>query len=167
VTIHDSNPFLDPEPDQARRLRGRLGGAVTLWTSGTPVDRAGLTVSSLMVAAGEPAYVLALLDPDSDLLERLQETGRGVVQLLEWRHRQLAEMFAGQAPAPGGLFAQAEFDQTDFGPRLGEATTWAGVSLSVRRDVGWSVEVSCRIDRLEIGEEREPLVHRRGRYLAQ
>jgi flavin reductase (DIM6/NTAB) family NADH-FMN oxidoreductase RutF len=167
VTIHDENPFLDPEPDQARRLRGRLGGAVTLWTSGTPADRAGLTVSSLMVAGGEPAYVLALLDPDSDLLATLEETGRGVVQVLEWRHRQLAEMFAGQAPAPGGTFAQAAFDQTGYGPRLSDVTTWAWVSLTERRDVGWSAEVSCRIDRLEIGEEHEPLVHRRGRYLAQ
>jgi len=167
VTIHDEHPFLDPEPDEARRLRGRLGGAVTLWTSGTPADRAGLTVSSLMVAGGEPAYALALLDPDSDLLAALEATGHGVVQLLEWRHRQLAEMFAGQAPAPGGLFAQAEFEQTEFGPRLRDATTWVGVTLTESRDVGWSTEVTCRLDLLQIGEEQEPLIHRRGRYLAQ
>ena len=32
VTIHSEHPFADPEPerDPVRRLRGRLGGAVTL-----------------------------------------------------------------------------------------------------------------------------------------
>ena len=34
MTIHTEHPFLDPEPDPVRRLRGRLGGAVTLWTAG-------------------------------------------------------------------------------------------------------------------------------------
>ena len=137
MTIHSDNPFLDPTPDQARRLRGRLGGAVTLWTSGSGSKRAGLTVSSLMIATGEPASVLGLLDPDSDLAAALSDepapmsesgsesgSGRAVVQLLQWRHRGLAEMFAGAAPAPGGVFAQAEFVQTQWGPRLADATTW-------------------------------------------
>ncbi len=165
MTIHSDNPFLDPVPDRARRLRGRLGGIVTLWTAGDAGDHpAGLTVSSLMVATGEPASVLGLLDPDSDLVEALEESGRAVVQLLEWRHRDLAEMFAGQAPAAGGLFAQAEFTQTPWGPRLADATTWAGVGLADVREVGWSSLVTCTIEHLELGEEDQPLQHRRGRW---
>ena len=39
VTIHTSHPFADPEPDDVRRFRGRLGGAVTLWTAGAGDDR--------------------------------------------------------------------------------------------------------------------------------
>ena len=69
MTIHTEHPFLDPSADPVRRLRGRLGGAVTLWTSGAEESRAGLTVSSVMVAGGEPGRILALLDPDSDLRE--------------------------------------------------------------------------------------------------
>jgi len=164
VTIHGEHPFLDPNPDQARRLRGRLGGAVTLWTSGRGDDRAGLTVSSLIVATGEPASVVGLLDPDSDLFAVLSDTGRGVVQVLEWRHRDLAEMFAGLTPAPGGMFAQTAFSDTPWGPRLGDASTWAGVALTDARDVGWSMLVTCAIEHLEIGEEADALVHRRGRY---
>ena len=37
--------------------------------------RAGLTVSSLMVANGEPARLLGLLDPDAGLTEELLRTG--------------------------------------------------------------------------------------------
>ena len=69
MTIHSSHPFLDPEGDRdpVRRLRGRLGGTVSLWTAGGPDERAGLTVSSWLVAGGEPGRVLALLDPDDVL----------------------------------------------------------------------------------------------------
>ncbi|MGD9959665.1 flavin reductase family protein [Nocardioides sp.] len=164
MSIHSSNPFLDPSPDQARRLRGRLGGAVSLWTSGSGPGRAGLTVSSIMVATGEPAQVVALVDPDGDLLAALTDTGRAVVQLLEWRHRQLAEMFAGQAPAPGGMFAQATFVETDWGPLLEGAGTWAGVALDDSRVLGWSQLVQCTVEHLVVGPDSEPLLHRRGRY---
>ena len=166
MTIHSDHPFLEPERDPVRRLRGRLGGAVTLWTAGAgegPHDRSGLTVTSVLIANGEPARLLALLDPDSDLADRLQETGRAVVALLTWEDRALAEAFAGTSPAPGGAFRQAEFVPTQWGPRLASAATWAGVHLEGSVEVGWSSLVTCVVDELTVGEG-EPLVHRRGRY---
>lgn len=165
MTIHTSHPFADAEPDPARRFRGRAGGAVTLWTAGDGATRVGLTVTSLIVALGPAPAVLALLDPDADLTDELRDSGRGVVQLLSWGDRQLAEAFAGTAPAPGGPFRQAAFEQTAWGPRLASATTWAGVTLVDEREVGWSVEVTCRLDQVEIGDDEAPLLHRRGRYL--
>jgi len=165
VTIHADHPFLDPDPDPARRLRGRLGGAVTLWTSGEADTRAGLTVSSLMVAAGEPASVLALLDPDADLTDRLHETGTAVVHLLQWRDRPLADAFAGVTPAPGGAFRLGGWEQTEWGPRLTTAGSWAGVRLGEVREVGWSSLVTCTIDSVSLGDDDAPLVHRRGRYV--
>lgn len=166
MTIHSDHPFLEPESerDPARRLRGRLGGAVTLWTAGGAAERAGLTVSSLMVAGGEPARVLALLDPDSDLCERLVATGRGVVHLLAWEHRDLADAFAGTAPAPGGPFRMAVFEDGGSGPVLLEAPARATVSLESRADVGWSTLVTCVIHDVVLGDDVPPLVHRRGRY---
>ncbi|GEB13164.1 flavin reductase [Pimelobacter simplex] len=167
MTIHSTHPFADAEPDPARRFRGRVGGAVTLWTAGDDAERAGLTVSSHMVALGSEPTVLALLDPDSDLLEVLRETGRGVVQLLSWADRQLAEAFAGTAPAPGGPFRQAAFVATPYGPRLGSAATWAGVRLAGEREVGWSVEVAAVLEHVELGPDEagdDPLLHRRGRF---
>jgi flavin reductase (DIM6/NTAB) family NADH-FMN oxidoreductase RutF len=164
VTIHAEHPFRDPEPDPVRRFRGRVGGTVSLWTASDEAGRAGLTVTSYLLAAGENARVLALLDPDADLTERLLGSGRAVVQLLTWDDRDLAEMFAGTAPAPGGMFRQAEFVATDWGPRLATATTWAGVRLESEQEVGWSTLVTTVVEHLEVGEDAEPLRHHRGRY---
>jgi flavin reductase (DIM6/NTAB) family NADH-FMN oxidoreductase RutF len=165
VTIHDTHPFPTPD-DPVRRLRGRLGGTVSLWTAADVAQGAGLTVSSFMVAAGEPARLLALVDPDSDLADALDETGRAVVQLLSWRHRDLAEAFAGTAPAPGGPFRLASFSETAWGPRLDDATTWAGVSLESSTSAGWSDLVTVVVEDLHVGEDdEEPLFHRRGRYV--
>jgi len=165
MTIHDSHPFADPDPDPARRLRGRIGGTVTLWTAGGETARAGLTLSSVLVVLGEPARVLGLVDPDSDLADTVAETGRAVVQLLQWTDRDLAEAFAGTAPAPGGAFRQAAFVDTQWGPRLDRAVTWAGLSLESATEVGWSRLLTCTVEHLEVGEDAEPLVHRRGRWL--
>ena len=164
MTIHATHPFADPEPDPVRRFRGRVGGTVSLWTAGDGVDRAGLTVTSFLVGAGEEARVLGLLDPDADLTERLLATGRGVVQLLSWADRDLADMFAGQAPAPGGAFRQATFEQTEWGPRLASAGSWAGVRLEAEQAVGWSTLVTTVVDHVEVGDDAELLRHHRGRY---
>lgn len=168
MTIHTSHPFLEPEGDRdpVRRLRGRLGGTVSLWTAGSSVDdRAGLTVSSWMVAGGEPGRVLALLDPDADLTDVLLATGRGVVQLLAWEDRDLADAFAGVAPAPGGPWRMSEWIETDHGPRLAHATTWATIRVESDIEVGWSRLVTCALEEVVVGEDPPPLVHRRGRYL--
>jgi flavin reductase (DIM6/NTAB) family NADH-FMN oxidoreductase RutF len=168
VTIHSSHPFVPPESerDPARRLRGRVGGVVSLWTAADDASRAGLTVSSLMVAAGEPAHMLALLDPDSDFAETLVRSRVAVVQLLEWEHQRVADAFAGQFPAPGGPFRLAEWLETPWGPLLSGATTWAGVRLvdEEPRAYGWSVLADTVIESVAIGREGAPLVHRRGRY---
>ncbi|MCW2817232.1 MAG: flavin reductase [Marmoricola sp.] len=164
MTIHDVNPFGDPEPDQWRRLRGRLGGAVTLWTSGEGRSRAGLTVSSVVVAGGEPPRVVGLLDPDSDLSDTLASTGRCVVHLLRWRHRELAEAFAGLFPAPGGPFTLGEWETTASGPRLLSVQTWATGVVDTTQTVGWSDLVVLRLEDVVVGDDDEPLEHRRGRY---
>ena len=170
VTIHSEDPFADPPErrDDVRRFRARLGGTVSLWTAGDPAlgaDRTGLTVSSLMVARGEPGHVLALVDPDSDLAETVAATGRCVVQLLEWRHRALADAFAGIAPAPGGPFRLASWQQSPWGPVLDGASSWAGLRVVATHEVGWSLLLDGGVERVELAEQVAPLVHRRGRYL--
>ena len=167
MTIHAGHPFAEPEPDPVRRLRGHLGGTVTLWTagSGDGPNRAGLTVTSCLIAHGRPPRVLGLLDPDSDLADAAARTGRVVVQLLSWSHRGLADAFAGTAPAPGGPFRQATWVDTVWGPRLSGAETWLGAEVESVTEVGWSQLVVAAISELVVGEDRDPLLHRRGRWL--
>jgi flavin reductase (DIM6/NTAB) family NADH-FMN oxidoreductase RutF len=165
LTIHSGHPFLDPEPDPVRRLRGRVTGTVALLTAGDDRGRAGLTVTSLMVANGETPRILALVDPDSDLADVVARTRRAVVQLLSWTHRDLAEAFAGTAPAPGGPFRAADFEETPWGPRLAGAVTWAGARLESEAEVGWSTLLTLLVDEVSVGDDDQPLVHRRGRYV--
>ena len=86
-----------------------------------------------MVANGEPARVLALLDPDSDLADVLGRTGRAVVQLLAGSTATWPRRSPGTAPAPGGPFRTGEFEPTAWGPRLSTRATWAGRRASSRR----------------------------------
>jgi flavin reductase (DIM6/NTAB) family NADH-FMN oxidoreductase RutF len=165
MTVHREHPFQGPDRDPVRRLRGRLGGAVSLWTTGVDAGRVGLTVSSFMVANGDPAHVLGLVDPDSDLAEAVGRTGTAVVGLLQWAHRDLADAFAGVAPAPGGAFRTGRWTQTSWGPVLDGVSGWLGVRFSAPpREVGWSLLLDGAVEHVEVADVDEPLVHRRGRY---
>jgi flavin reductase (DIM6/NTAB) family NADH-FMN oxidoreductase RutF len=169
VTIHTDHPFATPEPDRdpVRRLRARLGGVVSLWTTGSAGHRSGLTVSSFIVVAGDPGHAAAAVDPESDFVRDIERNGVAVMQLLSWSHRQVADAFAGQFPAPGGVFTTAEWDETLWGPLLRGATSWAGVRLSQvdPRPIGWSLLLDTEIEHVEVADDPEPLVHRQGRYL--
>ncbi|MFC0624773.1 flavin reductase family protein [Kribbella deserti] len=169
MTIHGEHPFLPPESDRSpvRRFRGRLPSPVGLWTTSYDGRRAGLTVSSMVVADGEPGHILGLIDPDSELWEALREAGTAVVSLLGEPHRQLADAFGYVAPAPGGPFRMAEWTETEWGPALASATTWAGCRLvdPAPPELGWSLAVSLEIQHVELADDTQPaLVHRRGRY---
>lgn len=163
MSIHLTDPFATPEGDRspARRLRGRLAAPVTLWTAPGP---AGLTVSSMLVADGDPARLLGLVDDESDLYPRLVHEGRFAVTPLGPAHRQLADRFAGLLPAPGGPFRTGEWQDTGYGPVPADAGTWAGCRLDGQRRFGWAMLIEATVEHVEIGTPGDPLVHFRGRY---
>lgn len=163
MTIHGDYPFRSADTDEVRRLRARVGATVSLWTAGSGSTAAGLTVSSYLVVSGEPGRIIGALDPDSDLVAQIEHTGRCVVQLLEWADRDLAEMFGGTMPAPGGPFTHAEFEQMPAGPRLAHATTWLAGSLESRTPTGWSDLVALRIDEVVVGDA-DWLTHVHGQF---
>ncbi|WP_432833299.1 flavin reductase family protein [Dactylosporangium sp. CA-092794] len=166
VSIHASDPFATPDElkSPVRRLRGRLPAAVTLWTAGSgPRGEQGLTVSSMLVADGEPGRVLGLVDEESDLWAAAEASGRFAVSLLAADDRQLADRFAGLMPAPGGLFATGEWERTEWGP-VPRGRSWAGCRLVGAEPKGWSLLVEATIERVELVDGSEPLVHERGRY---
>ncbi len=162
MSIHYTDPFATPEEHRSpvRRLRGRLVSPVTLWTAPGP---AGLTVSSVLVADGEPGRVLGLVDDESDLWPRLVEAGRFAVSLLRPEHRAMADRFAGLAPAPGGLFVHDRWRETDYGP-VPEGVDWAGCHVVETRRCGWGMLVEATIGEIVLAEGGPGLYHHRGRY---
>lgn len=167
MTIHGSDPFATPEPlrSPVRRLRGRLPSAVTLWTavdaSGVP---AGLTVSSTLVVDADPGRLLGLLDEESDVWPAIAASQRFAVIPLLAGDRQLADRFAGLLPAPGGLFAGAEWIDRGYGPVPAGHPTWAGCRLDRSGELGWGLLVQAVIERVELGDVETPLLYHRGRY---
>ena len=166
MSIHASDPFATPDElkSPVRRLRSRLPAAVTLWTAGSErLGAKGLTVSSMLVVDGEPGRVLGLVDDESDLWEAIEDSGRFAVSLLAADDRQLADRFAGLLPAPGGLFATGDWEHTLFGP-VPAGRSWVGCRLAGAEAKGWSLLVDAVIERIELHDPAEPLVHERGRY---
>ena len=162
MTIHSEHPFAEPD-DPVRRFRGRLGGTVAVACTGEGSERAGLTVTSFVVAHGDPAHLLVLVDPDSELADAVEGTGSLAVSLLTWEHRDLAEAFAGRSPAPGGVFRLGSWEQTEWGPVLADGAGWAAGPVVAHTEVGWSLQLDAEVARVVV-REGEALVHRRGRY---
>lgn len=136
---------------------------MTVWTSGSGADRSGLTISSVLVADGEPGQVLGLVDEDSDFWA--DEPLTWVVNVLGVGHRFLADAFAGTAPAPGGPFRLGAWTDSEWGPVLSETSGWIGVRRSSQspRHVGWGLLVEGTIEHIEVGDAAA-MIHLRGRY---
>jgi len=119
----------------------------------------------MLCADGEPGELLALLDPDSDLAEALSDEPRAMVSLLPSDRSDVAQVFAGLAPAPGGRFTVGEWRETPYGPQLADAVAAVAVEVvEITEDVGWSSLVRARLaEPVQFGEG-EPLVHHRGGY---
>jgi flavin reductase (DIM6/NTAB) family NADH-FMN oxidoreductase RutF len=170
VTIHSEHPFLPPEGNRSplRRLRGRIPSPVSIWTTGQPERPVGWTVSSFLVADGDPAEVLGLIDEDCDLADAIQRTGVVAVSLLGWQHRALADAFAGIGPAPGGPFRLGSWTDTAWGPVLADAIGWVGARVASGQPdhAGWGLLVRGTIETISLGPAPEEgvLAYLRGRY---
>ena len=164
--VHDDHPFETPadQRDPARRFRGRMAAPVTVVTSGAGDHRTGLTVSSLVVAEGEPSRIYFLLGSTTDLFYGLEETGKFVVHVLEAGDQALADVFAGLRPSPGGRFAGLNVEQTEWGPVLSDVTTRAYCTFEGGDEETFFIVAEGRVDKLELSEVQEPLVYFRGQY---
>lgn len=166
MTIHDTHPFAAGQPRRPlRRFRGRLPAPVTVWAAETPAGRAGLTVSSMLVADGEPGEVVGLIDPASELFQALLGARRWAVSLLSHGDRQLSDAMAGLAPAPGGPFRLARWRDTPWGPVLATSPGWLGARLLGEPvEAGWSMLVRGVVESIEIDEAVAPVAYVRGNY---
>lgn len=171
VSIHTEHPFLTPEPDRdpVRRARGRLNAPVTIWTTGRQRERAGLTVSSMIVAEGQPAQVVGLVNPDSALGEVIEESRTLVVNVLSSEHRTISDVFADRTPSPGGKFRTGDWTDTRWGPVLDGVPAWIGARLVDEPMIkaGWAYLVRAEIEKVHLSAliaGDQALGYLRGRY---
>jgi 3-hydroxy-9,10-secoandrosta-1,3,5(10)-triene-9,17-dione monooxygenase reductase component len=166
IRVGGRHPFATP-PDRrspARRWRGRLPAPVTVWTAGEPSGGAGLTVSSVLVAEGEPTRLLGLVDPTSAFWEAAQRATAFVVHVLAVGDRALAERFAEVRPPVRGAFDGVEAAASPWGPVLGGRRPWAGCRLATATPVGYAQLVEGVVERLELHDLDDPLAWLHGRY---
>lgn len=169
VTIHHSHPFAVGEQDRnpLRRFRGRMASPVSIWAATAHGTRAGWTLSSFLVADGDPGEVIGLIDEESPLADVLAESPTLTISLLGWGQRALADAFAGVAPAPGGPFALSNWQDTDWGPVLENSLGWIGARLKADPDhAGWGLLLRAVVERVEIQADPadDLLCYVRGRY---
>lgn len=167
MTIHDTHPFAaSGQPRRPlRRFRGRLPAPVTIWAAATDRGPVGLTVSSMVVADGEPGEVAGLVDPASDVFDAISHDPRWAISLLSYGDRQLSDAMAGLAPAPGGPFRLASWRDTEWGPVLATSPGWLGVRLIGEPvEAGWSMLIRGVVEHTEIEESVAPVAYVRGRY---
>ena len=166
IRIGGQHPFATPPERRsaARRFRGRLVAPVTVWTAGGPGDGAGLTVSSVLVADGDPARLLGLIDPASAFWEAMRRAGAFVVHVLGEADRGLAERFAEVRPPIRGMFEGLDVSASPWGPVLGGARPRAACRLSGSTTVGYSELVEGVIEEVEPRDLNDPLAWLHGSY---
>ena len=164
--IHDENPFVEGTSDRepSRRFRGRLASPVTIVTSGDSEHPAGLTVSSLVVVDGQPATAMLVVGPLTDLWDSIATTTRLVVHICDSSHAGLADVFAGVRPSPGGIFGRTPFTPTDHGPVLDEMPDRLFCTMRSMVETGYSGVVTVEVDKVELSNLTDPLIHFRGGY---
>jgi 3-hydroxy-9,10-secoandrosta-1,3,5(10)-triene-9,17-dione monooxygenase reductase component len=166
IRVGSQPPFAVPPErrDPARRWRGRLVAPVTIWTAGQLPGGAGLTVSSVLVAEGEPARLLGLIDPTSAFFAAAQESGAFVVHVLAVGERALAERFSEVRPPIRGPFERLEVAESPWGPVLGGSRPRAACRLAGSAPVGYAELVEGVIEQLELPDLEDPLAYLHGRY---
>ncbi len=166
MSIHHEHPFADAEADRdpVRRFRGRLVAPVTVITSGDADAQAGLTVSSLMVAEGEPPSLRFLVGTTTDLAQAILATESFVVHILAVSQQRVADVFAGVRPHPGGPFAGWSTEASNWGPVFSDLPDRAYCSLVGAVESTYHHLIESVIDRVELSDLIDPLAYFRGRY---
>ncbi|HET6792913.1 MAG TPA: flavin reductase family protein [Acidimicrobiales bacterium] len=149
--------------DPIRTLRGRMVAPVTVWTAyGDDDAPAGLTVSSVMLAEGEPPTLFGLVGPLSALWDAVASSGRFAAHVLDAHQTRLADHFAGRYPlAP---FEGVATSRSDHGPLLDAAPTRALCLLNGSEDAGHFVLVRAVVEQVVVAAGEHPLALYRGRY---
>ncbi len=103
-----------------------LPGAVSIVTAGSEGARRGLTVTAVCSLSAEPPCLIACINRSAEAHPVIQETGRFAINILNEKHADLAELFAGR----GGIKGAIRFDSGRWSsveteaPVLADAAAW-------------------------------------------
>jgi 3-hydroxy-9,10-secoandrosta-1,3,5(10)-triene-9,17-dione monooxygenase reductase component len=177
ASVRYGDPWAEPPAsrDPVRRLRARLVLPVTVWTAAAAAgpgsagagqaangELAGLTVSSVLFAQGDPAMLAGVVSPASDLATLVRHQGaRFAVHVLSAAHRRVAQHFAGELPASPEVLA---VERSSHGPVLIAVKDRALCTTSAVRQFGWSLLVEAVVDQVQISASAKPLAWYRGEF---
>jgi flavin reductase (DIM6/NTAB) family NADH-FMN oxidoreductase RutF len=133
-------------------------------TAGQPGNRAGLTVSSVMIAEGEPSRLMTLVGDTTDLWFAIERSRSWVVHILGADDRELSDRFAGLRPSPGGPFSGLTVEETTWGPVVQTSGPRAYCRLEHTVGTGYHRLITGVIDRIDLHDLQDPLVYYRGKY---
>lgn len=167
--VHPRGSALQP-PDTAtyRQAFRRTAGGVWVVTAAHGGRRSGLTATSVVSLAAEPAELMVSVQPNSSTFALLQAAERFGVNLLSHRQQAIADRFSGRNGCQGDArYAQADWRATPDGVWLLDD---AAVSMVCEvGEVVWRrthALVIGRITALRLGADGPPLVYTDGRYTA-
>lgn len=120
----------------------------------------------MLVADGDPAELIALVNEDADWWDMFRRTGKACVNVLGPGQGGVADVFARVSPSPGGVFRTGHWQDGGHGPRLVGASAWADVELLDKDPEysGWGLLVRARLGDIHFADGVEALEHRSGRY---
>lgn len=141
---------------------------MTVWTTHTDATGpAGITVASILVAEGQPAMVLGLIDPLATFADAVVDSGRFVVHVVAEAQAKLADQLAGRSPTALDRFDDLEVSQSPWGPVVQELTSRVYCSVLDATETGESTLIRAAVDEIELsGTPPAPLVYVRGFYRA-
>jgi 3-hydroxy-9,10-secoandrosta-1,3,5(10)-triene-9,17-dione monooxygenase reductase component len=162
--LHYGEPWAAPPEarDPLRRLRGRLVLPVTVWLAASPEGSpVGLTISSVLLAQGEPPMLAGLVSAATELGE-LFASGSAksfAVHVLGASHRRLAQHFSGELPGE-----RVAVSSSAWGFVLDEVEDRLFCRARSTRDFGWSLLVEAVVEATEAGPARRGLAWYHGEY---
>jgi flavin reductase (DIM6/NTAB) family NADH-FMN oxidoreductase RutF len=121
-------------------------------------------MSSVLVADGEPPQVLGLMKDTTDLFEAIRGSETFVVHVAPEGDANLADIFAGLRPNPGGPFADLEVSRSEWGPVITRLQNRCYCRLADAQTAGYHRLVRAEIEKIELADMDAPLVYFRGRY---
>ncbi|MGH9122485.1 MAG: flavin reductase family protein [Acidimicrobiales bacterium] len=152
--------------DPQRQFRGHLAAPVTVWTAYSDAhERSALTVSSILLAEGDPPSVLGLVGPLTDFWEAVRESKRFVVHILSEDQGRIGDQCAGLYPGLDSAFEGLSVRRSEWGPVLDAVGRRAFCHLHSFLDIGYSILARGEVGRIEHPTSGEdPLVRYRSEY---